>query len=714
MSELMLKNFSIDRADSGVITVTLDVRGKPLNVLDHDVMRELDLVITELESLIGVRLIVFKSGKESGFLAGADIEAINRIRFSEHAERLVMEGQSLFARIERLPATTLAVIHGPCLGGGLEWALACDYLIARDNSSTKIGLPEIKLGLIPGWGGTQRLPRRVGLRKALSMILTGKHLSAKEAQSIGLVDLAIPPNHWCEATQQVIDGLSAGKAIASPKHWLDDLLRVVDRLPLVRGLILSAARKQVASKAKHYPALEAAIHAIESGLRKNVDGFEVERLEFGRLIMTPTCQQLLRLFRLREQARSLATWSTDAKEAVHQEPIRKLGVIGAGAMGAGITQVAVTRGFAASVKEVDEKSVDDGNARIKRLLSDYASHKGLAPGQERDLVSAFDVRSTYDSFDNADLAVEAVVERMDVKKAVLAETEKAIPASSILATNTSALSVTEMGEALSRPGQFAGLHFFNPVHRMELVEVVRGRETSDATIARLVAFVRALGKTPIVTADSPGFLVNRILFPYLGEAILMAREGIGVREIDREIRRFGMPMGPLELLDRVGLDVALHVAESLSAVLCDVGDVREVLEPMVQRRETGRKSGKGFYDYSGKRKLARDNDSFIDFAAKPPEAVEFVSDGLTDIQRRLIYPMLAEAIRCQEEAVVKDAWAIDLAMVLGTGFAPHRGGPMRVIDQIGADTVVQNLEQLRSQFGRRFTPPQNLYLGAER
>lgn len=713
MSDRMLQNFTVACDETGVYRITLDVPERPMNVLNEEVMGELDQIVTELENRHDVNLVVFKSGKESGFLAGADVEVIQSIDSSQEADRLIEQGQRLFARIENLSATTLAILHGPCLGGGLELALACDYRIARDNSSTKIGLPEIKLGLIPGWGGTQRLTRRVGVRHSLSMILTGKHLSAGDAMKIGLIDLAIAPDLWRDGVLCVIQDLVSGRRIG---HRFDTagLLRTLEKIPPVRTLLLTTARKKTAGKSTHYPALHAAIDAIADSTRHGVDGFLTERRKFCMLVNTPTCRQLLRLFFSREKARNLTTWSPNSARMIHRNPIRKIGVIGAGAMGAGIAQAAATRGFNVCIKEADDAAVHAGSARVDQLVSEYGRHKGWDDDRRRELRSLIDVRADFDSFGDADCVVEAVVERMDVKSSVLQEAEKAIPISAVLVTNTSALSVTEMAESLDRPSHFAGLHFFNPVHRMELVEVVRGEATSDATIAQLVSFVRALGKTPVVTNDSPGFLVNRILFPYLGEAVLMVREGFSVEKIDREIRRFGMPMGPLSLLDRVGLDVALHVAQTLRTVLCDVDDVIDVLTPLVYRDQVGVKSQRGFYDYRGKQVTPRETGELVDFVVEPTADVRFAPDDLSAIQRRLIYPMLAEAIRCEDAGVVQHSWAIDLAMVLGTGFAPHLGGPLSLVEQIGASTVLSNLEQLRRQFGERFSPPQSLLLGAEK
>ncbi|MCO8121137.1 3-hydroxyacyl-CoA dehydrogenase NAD-binding domain-containing protein [Stieleria sp. TO1_6] len=700
------KNFTFECDDNGVIRVVLDVPGRPMNVLDHSVMTELDQIVTELEHRRDATVVVFQSGKESGFLAGADVESIGDIQSDQQAEQLLLQGQRLFARIEQLPMLTLVLIHGPCLGGGLELSLACDYRVARNNSSTQTGLPEIKLGVIPGWGGTQRLPKTVGIRNALDMILTGKHLSARAALKVGLIDRAIAPEHWNDEVRELIHQLASTGSLSRAgggrwMRWLESTL------PL-RALIFSMARKQIIKKAVHYPALESAIDAVQDGFRSDVDGYETERRQFSRLINTPTCRHLLRLFFSRQRARDLTTWSSGVTDVIHQDPIRKLGVIGAGAMGAGIGQVAATRGYRVFLKEIDAGAAQAGRDRIDEMVHQYGTRKGwneVRRGELRNLISVSDENASLAS---SDCVVEAVVERMDVKKQVLSETERTISHTAILATNTSSLSVSRMATALERPENFAGLHFFNPVYRMELVEVVRGEQSSETTIAKLVSFVKALGKTPIVTSDSPGFLVNRILFPYLGEAVIMLREGFNVAEIDREVRRYGMPMGPLELLDHVGLDVALHVAETMRSVLTGVDEVIETLKPMVLQKQTGTKSKLGFYDYSGRRKTPRATLEIVGHLKHVPAGGEFLADGMTDIQRRLIYPMLAEAIRCDEESVVDHPWAIDLGMVLGTGFAPHRGGPLSVVDAIGAETVLENLNRLHKSYGERFAPPKEL------
>ncbi len=711
MNQKEYENFTVTIDDGGIVRISLDVPGRPLNVLNRSVMAELEHIVSELEESKFAKIAVIESGKESGFLAGADVNAIAQIDTADQALRIIEEGQLLFQRIAWLTIPTIAVIHGPCLGGGLELALACKYRIARDNSSTNIGLPEIKLGLIPGWGGTQRLPKLVGLTNALSMILQGNHVGARDAVKMGLIDRAIAPEDWEEEVDAFIHRVRSNGYITPPQKRRSLAKRILEGTRFGRKLIFSATQKQIASKSKQYPALEAAVKAIAHGYQRGVDGFACERQEFVKLLPTMTCRNLLNLFFARESARSLKTWSPGQLHAAHEAPIQKVGVVGGGQMGAGIAQLAAVRGFDVVVKEINADACAAGRKRIEELISKLAKRKDWTEEKRRSVIDGIIVTCDEGPLLDADLIVEAIVERLDIKQELFKGLDAQVKAGAILATNTSSLSVDAMAEATTRQGNFGGLHFFNPVHRMELVEVVRGKETSDETIARLVAFVRALGKTPIVTADSPGFLVNRVLFPYLGEAVLMVREGFEIAKVDKELRRFGMPMGPLELLDQVGIDVAHHVASSLSSVLKGVEPVAESLAKMVEQGRLGKKSGAGFYEYSkGKKGKPLPVGSS---ASSPHNADEFPEDGLTLIQRRLVYPMLAESIRCLEEHVVDQPWAIDLAMVLGTGFAPHRGGPLHVVDQIGAHRVLSNAKRLSAMCGPRFSPPEKLIQMAE-
>ena len=705
MSQQKYKNFCLHIDERNVATITLDVPGRPLNILNESVITELDDIIRKIETNDSIRLVMFQSGKESGFLAGADVNAIAKIGSATDAIRVIETGQNLFQRIEWLAVPTIAIIHGPCMGGGLELALACDYRVARDNSSTRLGLPEIKLGLIPGWGGTQRLPRVVGLRNAVSMIMTGKHVNASEALSMQLVDAAISPDCWERELELFIENIDNGNAPTPREHnWQ----RVLENTGLGRRFILHMTGKSISGKQENYPALGGALRAIGASFRRGPEGFATERNEFVALLGSQTCRHLLDLFFARERARNIHTWVTGTEQPELAAPIRQVGVVGAGAMGAGIGQLAALRGYEVAIREIDSPSATAGKNRIDQLIDDLANRKRWSASKADRLRSKITIDCDEGLLDDCDLVIEAVVEREDVKQNVFANLDSRVKKSAILTSNTSSLSVSRMGEATKRKTQVAGLHFFNPVHRMELVEVVRSQATTEQTIHQLVSFVKALGKTPIVTTDTPGFLVNRVLFPYLGEAVRMVQEGMNPQSIDREIRRFGMPMGPLELLDQVGLDVAYHVASSLDSILPNVKPVLEFLGTLTEQGSLGKKSNLGFYHYrQGKRGKPVTPIASETKSRRPTDSAP-VDDGLTEIQRRLIYPMLTEAVRCHSQRVVNEAWAIDLGMVLGTGFAPHRGGPLHLIDAIGSHNLLLNLRQLCDHHGTRFTPPKDL------
>lgn len=720
MSDSAFKNFTVDTDARGVVTVSLDVPQRPLNVLDASVLEELEQIVSALGADAAQRLVVFRSHKESGFLAGADVRRIAEIESPDEARQLVARGQELFARIERLPLPTVAVIHGPCLGGGLEWALACDYRLARDNSSTQIGLPEIKLGLIPGWGGTQRLPRTIGLSAALELILSGRFLGATQAERMGLVDRALPPENWDEGVEDFLTAVlqdQAGLRQAPQRRWWQ---RLLDDTRLGRRYVLAHTRRQTAVQREHYPAIEAALRAVAAGASDSAAGYRTEQEEFAALVSTPTHRNLLDLFFAREAARNPATWTDPQERATHPVPIRSIGIVGAGVMGAGIGQLAANRGFEVVIREVDAAAAEAGRRRIADLFQRQAKRKQWSAEQVQAMIAKVPVRHEPDALDAVDLVIEAAVEQEAVKHEIFRTLDQRTPASTILASNTSSLSVAAMAAVTQRAAKVAGLHFFNPVHSMELVEVVAAPKTDQQTIAQLVGLVRALGKTPIVTQDSPGMIVNRVLFPYLGEAVRMVSEGFDVATVDRELRRFGMPMGPLELLDQVGIDVARHVADSLRGVIADAEAVAGPLAAMADQGRLGKKAGSGFYHYAnGKQgkpaQLPAEvrRESGRDRGQDGEADLGFLPDSLTPIQRRLVYPMLIEAARCWELRIVEYGWAIDLAMVLGTGFAPHRGGPLHLIETIGTKVLSANLAVLASRHGPRFEPPRAIAEGAE-
>ncbi len=705
--EHTLKNFRIETDDRGVATAILDVPDRGMNVFEPGVIEELESLVSKWEHAKDIKAIIFKSGKASGFLAGADINVIESIRTPEEADAIIARGQNLFTRIERLPMPTFAVIHGPCLGGGLEFALACKYRIARDDGSTRLGLPETQLGVIPGWGGTQRLPRVVGVVKALEMILTAKKVPASAAKKMGLVHLAPSPEEFENAVKNFVETViaspsSAAEVSSSPRRPL--LTRLVNQSRFGRWVVFKGTAQRIANQVRHYPALEAALQAVKAGYRTpGQPGMDAERAAFCKVLFTPTCRNLIGLFFQREKARNVATW-TKADEGAKPAPVGKLGVIGGGAMGAGIAQLAAYQGLEVVLREINQEMLDAGMSRIKKLFDEAVAKRRLSAEEAAAKLAAVKPTVDWAPLSDVDAVVEAVVEREDIKQDVFRELELHTPPEAVLATNTSSLSVRRLAESREHPERIAGLHFFNPVHRMELVEVVRTESTSPAAISRLVRLVKKLGKTPIVVEDSPGFVVNRILFPYLAEAVRMVTEGEEVTWIDRTLKRFGMPMGPLELLDQVGLDVAAHVAGGLGDVIPDPGPTAERLAAMVKAGWLGKKSGQGFYVYENGRKGKPTVWPETQSALAPINAPDTFATGLSLTELRLVLPLINEAARCLEEHIAAEAWMVDLAMVLGTGFAPFRGGPLKLADSLGIANVVTDMQTLAGLCGNRFTP----------
>lgn len=723
MIDRTFKNFRVTQDSRGVVTVTLDVPDRPMNVFDESVIEELHYVVEYLEQDRSIRAAVFTSGKDSGFLAGADVNSIQALQSPQEAERISGIGQQLFNRIANLYYPTVAVIHGPCLGGGLEFVLACRYRIASDDSKTRLGLPEVELGLLPGWGGTQRLPRIVGLMSALPMILEGRKLSARAAKKIGLVDVVAQPDQLTAETEKFVTDLIAGKSATKPQAGM--LKRFLDGTSLGRMVVMRSVRKRTRSPARNYPAVSAIVNSVETGLRKGLEkGLAYERRAFGELLFSPACRSLVGLFFQREKARTVSTWVSE-EIAANTEPVHKkrtrIAVIGAGVMGAGIAQLAASQGMEVVLKDVKQEFVDAGMKRIREVLDEAVAKGSMRREEAAVRLAAIKPTTSWANVADVDLAIEAVTEKEEIKREVFRELDLRLRDDAIIASNTSALSIQHLAEATAHPNRVAGLHFFNPVHRMHLVEIVRASATSEATLAVLVNVVRKLGKTPVVVADSPGFLVNRVLFPYLDEAVRLVCEGVPTDVIDREVKRFGMPMGPLELLDHTGLDVAAHVAGTLASLGTEFSPTPQRLMEMVDRGWLGRKSGRGFYDYSKGRRgkptqfivpdapRSRDNGKHM----KPIYRDKTGLASLTLIQQRLVGALVNESTRCLGEQIVTEPWMVDLALVLGTGFAPFRGGPLRMADQWGITGLVHQLERLRDNFGERFTPSTLLHQMSE-
>ena len=595
------------------------------------------------------------------------------------------------------------MIDGTCLGGGTELVLHCTYRLATDRPSTKIGLPEVRLGIIPGFGGTVRLPAVVGLQQALQIILSGKPVGAKKAGRIGLVDRVIQP---ARLERELDDFMTLVLSKRVPERDRSPSLatRLLEGTSIGRKILFAMARKQTRKEAgEHYEAPFRAIDVIERSHGAHVDqAYANEAQALGELLTSPGAQNLVRVFLLSQQAKRALPPATMAQAA----EVRKAAVLGAGVMGSAIAELLAANDVPVILKDIDREALDSGLKHAAKLLDKAASARVFSEEEAGLKLALIAGTLDYEGFEDVDLVVEAVVERLQVKQQVLKEVEAEVPATAVLGTNTSSLSVTEMAEALERPGRMIGIHFFNPVHKMPLVEVVRPETAGEGAVATGVRFVLDMGKTPVVVADRPGFLVNRLLSPYLNEAGRLLAAGASVERIDGVLTRFGMPMGPLRLLDEIGFDIAEHAGEEMGRAFGDRLATSDVIERLLESGRLGKKNGRGFYLYRHGQSTGVD-----------PAVAELVrgtgaaGGGPPDdeeILHRCLYPMVNEAALALEEEVVSDADMVDLAMIMGTGFPPFRGGLLRWADDEGLAVIRDRLAAYAESLGPRFTPAQLL------
>ncbi|MBW0001786.1 MAG: enoyl-CoA hydratase/isomerase family protein [Verrucomicrobia bacterium] len=682
----MSGNLRCELLDSGVAVLTFDRPDSAANIFDQPTFDELNQQLESLEAKGGsLKGLVLRSAKPRIFIAGADLNGFSRERDPQRLGRLIDQGQQTFDRIARLPFPTAAAIHGVALGGGLEIALACDYRVASLDSATKLGLPETNLGILPAWGGSTRLPRLIGLPAALEMILAGKQHAAKPALKIGLVDgVAYPERILAEAVKLVLQG---------KKRRLKPHL--ANRAPLSK-VIAAQARKRVLAKTRgNYPAPLKALEVAVAGLTSSpAQSLANERREFINLAMGEPAASLIRVFFLQERAKKLAVESAEKPL-----PVRRAMVVGAGIMGSGIAQWLSARGLRVVLKDIGPEPLGKGMQAIAKLYRDAVKRRIFTEaearaGSDRILPVFEDNIPLHD----VDLVIEAAVEKLDLKCQVFRQLEEKVPFCRVLATNTSALSIDAIADGLPHPEKVVGIHFFNPVHRMQLVEIVRGPRTGPLALATAVQLAKAIGKLPVLVKDSPGFLVNRILLPYLIEAVRIFQEGYPAERIDRLMLDFGMPMGPLRLGDEVGLDVAAHVATDLTQRLSHLPPVNAVLPRMLEKGWLGRKSGKGFYDYQTKGKETL-NSQLNEFQALQAPQVDDA-----ELRDRMVLLMVNEAARCLEEGVVTAPEDVDFGMIMGTGWAPFRGGPLNYADSTSLPAVVARLQELQKRVGNYFAP----------
>jgi 3-hydroxyacyl-CoA dehydrogenase/enoyl-CoA hydratase/3-hydroxybutyryl-CoA epimerase len=705
---------AVERDSEGAAALILDVPGRSVNVLNRQAMADLEAALDAVAASKAPVLLV-RSGKKSGFIAGADLQEFQSIRDSAAAEAVSANGQKLFAKLADLPIPSIAAISGPCLGGGLELALACDYRLVFDKPSTQLGLPEVELGLLPAWGGTQRLPRRIGLKRALRVVLDRKRLNASTALRWGLCD-AIAATE--DELREQFAHLTA-RAIGEGKRPCERLplrtwrQRILESNPLGRRILFQATERLMRRRVwDDMPAPFEALEAIHTGIRDGMAaGLAYERSAAGRLAVSTACRNLIDLFFKTQKSDKLP------EELRGPEPVevRRVGVVGAGTMGAGIAQLAAFKGCKVVVQEVSQAALDAGLERIKGLFRKAVERRLLTEPQSVEQLAAIQGTLQWGGFDNLDVVVEAALEDLDAKRAVFRELESKTRTSTVLATNTSSLPVERLQEGLMHPERVAGLHFFNPVHKMPLVEVARAPATGVSALATLTQWAGCLGKIPVLVRDSPGFVVNRILIPYFNEAVILVSEGLAIEQVDGVMKRFGMPMGPLELLDQIGLDVAAHVAQSARSVFAHRFEPNAAFEKMRSAGLLGQKSGRGFYVHGGKKAKvnARSQEILYAESASALSRTLPAAARVTEGRERMVLLMVNEAALGLSEQLTANAAALNLAMVLGSGWAPHRGGPLRYADERGLADIVQSLSALAARYGRRFEPCPELKRRAE-
>ncbi|MBM79546.1 MAG: hypothetical protein CMJ78_02995 [Planctomycetaceae bacterium] len=688
----------------GILRVRIEQEDRPVNAFNRQALDDLSGLVVLIKGNSTIKGVLFYSGKKGNFIVGADVTELKDLNSEDAAREISEYGQKVFQQVEDLGVTTVALISGACLGGGLEFAMACDYRIAANDPKTLLGLPEVMLGLIPGWGGTVRLPKLVGFIEGMQLILTGKRINGFQARSRGLVHDVVPP----EALQMV--GAKIMKTIlasSNPRSAEAKLFR-----PKKKGMkqklmatgpacnfALKKAREQVQKNTNgHYPAPFAVLDCLQAARGANLaKAFQIESQTVSKLGANPVTTECMRLFFLQEEAKKPPADLTVKREA---NSIQRGAVLGAGAMGAGIALLMAKKGIWTRLKDIKTDFVSNGMKTVRDLVGKDVKRKRLSKVEAMNALDHISPTIDYRGLKNADIVIEAVIEDLDIKRQVFRELAEATGPETVLATNTSSLLVEDIARDIPHPERIVGLHFFNPPHKMPLIEVIRTPQTSDHALATAFALVQRLGKTGVVAGDCTGFLVNRLLSPYMNEAGFLLLEVDDPMAIERAAIAFGMPMGPLELTQLVGVDVAAHVAENMQAAYGD-----RMAQADLWKRLQHINSGEG----SGKVKLLKKtkegkqlNPAIGNVVGEMRRESGAVDGSLTqdEIIKRLIYPVINEAAMCLEEGMAARPEDVDIAMVFGTGFAPFRGGPLRYADSVGVDSIVTTLSHYAEKNSR--------------
>ena len=693
------------RATSGAFTVEregdlailwFDLPGEKVNKFSSAVLRELSAVIDQIAAS-DAKKVVIASRKKGMFIAGADVEEFTTVTSADQARAFVTLGQEVFTRIQNLKQTTVAAIDGVALGGGCELALSCDWRVMSDSPRAQIGLPEVKLGIFPAWGGTSKLPRLIGLPAALDIILNGKALDGKRAKRVGLVDEVVEPGIVLQVAKNFAD---RGKRRGGNRTKF-----YIEGNPLTRNVIFGKARKAVLQQTRgNYPAplkaLEVMEYAMGAGVTK---GMQREVEEAAKLVNNDVAKNLVQLFFLMEEAK---------KDPIAAKPrdVSYVGVLGAGIMGGGIAQIVADKtDTEVRMRDINWNAIGGGMKAASRVWKRKVDRRRMTRGEMMRKLARITGTTDWSGFPRADLVIEAVVENIAIKRQVLAEFEALSKPDAIFATNTSTIPITQIAAQAARPENVVGMHFFNPVDRMPLVEVIRGEKTSDVAMVTTAALARKLGKTVVFCNDGPGFVVNRILGPYMNESGFLLEQGNTIESLDKAMVDFGMPMGPMALLDEVGIDVAAKVAGILTEAFKDRLEKSSVVEKLYADGRHGRKNGKGLYLYADGKRQGPDASVYKVLGIRAPHPADEKA-----VVERMVLAMINEASLILDEKIVGSAGELDLAMIMGTGFPPFRGGLLRYADSMGLPYIVSRLDELSSTVGPRYKPNAPLVRLAQR
>lgn len=712
--------FQFNVNEDGIGRIVIDVPGEAQNTLKSEFVDEISALVDEIEKDSSVKGLLLTSGKPGSFVAGADITMLKSVTEASQAEELSKSGQQIFDRLEQLSIPTVAAIDGACLGGGLELAMACHQRVATDNSKTKLGLPEVQLGVLPGSGGTQRLPRLTGIATALDLMLTGKQLNAKRALKAGIIDEVVPvANLTLAAEKRLKSMIEKGKwrksSDKSETNWKSAFSSsgaqklALESNSFGRKIIFDQARKSVNKKTKgNYPAPLKIIECVEMGMEHGFKkGLEVEARYFGELVVTPEARQLMNIFFAVTDLKKDTGVDGDLKP----ESINKVGVLGGGLMGAGIASITIDKaGIPVRLKDVSDAGVNNAMNYSWKLLKKKLKRRQYSHIEAMQVQSRLTGGTDYQGFKNTDLVIEAVFEDLDLKHQMVEDIESNCKDSVIFATNTSSIPISKIAEKSKRPEQLIGLHYFSPVEKMPLLEIIKTDKTSEQVIATCVEFGKQQGKTVIVVNDGAGFYVNRILAPYMNEAGQLLAEGVKVEQIDKALVNAGFPVGPMTLLDEVGIDVATKVAPILQEAFGSRMEPPAMFDKLKSDDRKGRKNGRGFYRYDGKNSKSKEVDESV-YSVLGINPNKSLSDD--EIVERCVLMMLNEAARCLDESIIRSARDGDIGAIFGIGFPPFWGGPFRYMDQLGIQHLVSRLEHYKSACGERFAPAEILVKMAE-